>query len=283
MKVIHITDTHFVGRGQKLFGLNPRLRLDAAVNDINRFHADAEIAVITGDLAHWGERDAYENLKECLAALSVPVVPLIGNHDDRATFCAVFQDAQRDADGFVQGVAEFGRNSLIFLDTNQPDTHAGWYCDKRLAWLEAHLQAIEAPIFMFMHHPPFRTGLRPLDRIGLTQAAAFQEVVESHAHKIGHLFYGHVHRPICGSWLGIPTSTIRGTNHQVYFDLSGKDTAIPFSYEEAAYAVALIDRDTVNVHTHEYLYNKGIYRSGAYDSVEEEKAFALNFAPAAAE
>ncbi|MEM7653291.1 MAG: phosphodiesterase [Pseudomonadota bacterium] len=283
MKLIHLTDTHFVGPGLSLYGVNPRERLDAAISDINRNHSDADLVVITGDLTHWGEATAYRNLVECLSSLVPPVVPILGNHDNREIYREHFPDAPVDNDGFIQGMREIGRSSLLFLDTNQPGTHAGWYCEKRLAWLDAQLGAADREIFMFMHHPPFRTGLKSLDRIGLTQAADFRDVIEPHAHKIAHLFYGHVHRPICGSWLGIPTSTIRGTNHQVAFNLSPKESDIPFTYEEPAYAVVLIDRDSVVIHTHDYLYQGGTYVSGVYQSREEEMEYALNFSPLAAQ
>ena len=66
MKLIRITDTHLVPRGEMLLGLNPRERLDACVEDINRHHADAELCVITGDLAHLGIPKAYRDLREIL-------------------------------------------------------------------------------------------------------------------------------------------------------------------------------------------------------------------------
>jgi len=59
-----------------------------------------------------------------------------------------------------------------------------------------------------------------MDRIALTDAAALIAVIKPNRARIRHLFFGHVHRPIAGSWLGIPFSTLRGTNHQVCFDLS---------------------------------------------------------------
>lgn len=47
MKLIHLTDTHFVRPGLRLFGLDPQARLDAAVDDINTHHANADLVVIT--------------------------------------------------------------------------------------------------------------------------------------------------------------------------------------------------------------------------------------------
>ncbi len=282
MKLIHLTDTHFVAPGLTLYGLDPRRRLAAAIDDINRNHRDAALAVITGDLTHWGEPAAYASLKDCLASLSLPVVPLVGNHDDRQAFRQAFPEAPRDAEGFVQGRRDTEAGTLLFLDTLQPGTHAGWYCEARLAWLAEQLAAAEAPLFLFMHHPPFDVGIAALDRIGLRQAAAFKDVVARHAAKIRHLFYGHLHRPISGSWLGIPTSTLRGTNHQVWLDLRQDSADTLFSHEEPAYAVVLVDDERVVVHSHDYLYDRGIYASTIDESPEAERAYALGF-PTAAE
>lgn len=66
MKLIQITDTHLVGPALRLYGLDPRARLDAAVADINHHHADAELVIVTGDLTHWGEVDAYRNFRTAM-------------------------------------------------------------------------------------------------------------------------------------------------------------------------------------------------------------------------
>jgi len=279
MKLIHITDTHFVAPGQHLYGLDPRARLDAAIEDINVNHSDAQMAVITGDLTHWGEIAAYANLVECLGALSIPVVPIMGNHDNREVFAEVFSEFPLDPNGFAQHSLETDAGTFLFLDTTLGGTHEGCYCEYRRAWLSQQLDATDGPVFLFMHHPPFDIGIKSMDRIGIIQQQQFGEVVEPHRHKIRHLFYGHVHRPMNGSWMGIPFSTIRGTNHQVWLDMKSDGDEIPFTYEEPAYAVVLIGDKTVVVHTHDYCYDKGVYPSRLTGSEEEQKAYALGFEP----
>ena len=94
--------------------------------------------------------------------------------------------------------------------------------------------------------------MHQMDRIALAERAAFAEAIKPHRDRIRHLFFGHVHRPISGSWMGIPFSTLRGTNHQVWFDLSPDGPHLA-SHEPPAYAVVLIGEETVVVHTHDYL------------------------------
>ena len=44
MKLIQVSDLHFVPPGTLLLGLDPRARLAGAIADINRHHGDAEIS-----------------------------------------------------------------------------------------------------------------------------------------------------------------------------------------------------------------------------------------------
>jgi 3',5'-cyclic AMP phosphodiesterase CpdA len=254
MKLIHITDTHFVAPGLMLYGLDPRARLEAAITDINTHHADAELAVITGDLTHWGEVQAYRNFLQCMRALRLPYVVLVGNHDRRAACLDVLPSAPHDANGFVQGWRDTPCGRLLFLDTLDEASHAGELCDRRLAWCARALSAtpVDRPIYLFMHHPPFEVGVHMMDRIALSERAAFAKLLRPHRARIRHLFFGHVHRPICGSWMGIPFSSLRGTNHQVWFDLSPNAPHLS-SHEPPAYAVVLIGNDAVVVHTHDYV------------------------------
>lgn len=269
MKLIHLTDTHLVRPGESLYGLDPQARLRACIADINAHHADADLCVITGDLTHWGEDAAYRALRDCLSALLPPLALVIGNHDDRPTLLRHFPATPVDENGFIQQAMDMPAGRFLILDTNQPGTPAGWYCETRQEWLADQLASSDGALFLFMHHPPFDIGLAPLDRIGLRQALAFRDIVEPWAHRIRHLCFGHVHRPVAGSWLGIPISTIRATNHQCWLDFEAQGGDIAGSHEPPAYAVLLIDDERVIVHTHDFLFE------GARFSLGEQRPLAV--------
>ena len=219
MKLTHLTDTHLVEPDQILYGLNPLERLNLAVASINSLPADAEQVVITGDLTHWGQLGAHHALHSSLAELKPAYTLILGNHDNRELFRNVFSDALEDENGFVQGVRETDVGQFLFLDTNQSGTHSGWYCANRLHWLREQLvRSPDTPKSIFMHHPPFNVGLEPMDRIGLVQRDEFLQVVRPYLGSVRHLFFGHVHRPISGSWHGVAFSTLRGTNHQIWLN-----------------------------------------------------------------
>lgn len=267
MKIIHLTDTHLIEPGYLLYGLDPALRLKQAIQSINEHHADADKVIITGDLTHWGQISAYETLRECIGTLIPECTLLLGNHDNREIFRDIFPDALQDNFGFVQGCVETEQGVFIYLDTNQPGTHVGWYCDQRFEWLNEQLdQYAGQNKFIFMHHPPFLIGLEPMDRISLLQKDKFLGALEKHKTSVRHIFFGHVHRPISGNWQGISFSTLRATSHQVWLDFTEKGE-IPGSHEPPAYSVVLIKDESVVVHTHDFLDDSKKFSLGALDAL----------------
>ena len=255
MKLIHLTDIHLVGAGELLYGLDPKARLDACIADISRNHGDADLAIITGDLTHFGDRAAFQALRASLDALTVPVQLMVGNHDTNGAFREVFPEVPVDDTGAVQSVRDTEAGRLIFLDTTKGGTHAGWYDEPRLHWLEARLQeAGDAPIFLFMHHPPLLLGVPAMDRIGLMQRDLFNDRMTPYLPRIRHLFFGHVHRPVSGSWRGVPFSTLRALYHQVWLDM-GEADGVPGSHEPPAYAIVRVDPEQIVIHVHDFLDN----------------------------
>lgn len=252
MKFIHLTDTHLTQPGVLLYGLDPRARLRAAIESVNREHADAAFVVVTGDLTHWGEPTAYAALREEMLRLRMPVHLLIGNHDHRAAFLEAFSSVAVDANGYVQFAFSADGVRFVGLDTNEPGVSWGVFCAKRAAWLEAELALHKLPLYLFMHHPPFPVGITSMDRVSLREPALLRSAIEPHRQRIRHLFFGHLHRPLAGSWLGIPVSTLRGTNHQVALELAA-GPAVPGSLEPPQYAVVLVAPEQTIVHLHDFL------------------------------
>jgi 3',5'-cyclic AMP phosphodiesterase CpdA len=253
MKFIHLTDIHLMPKGEILHELDPYDRLKACIKDVNCYHKDADLCVITGDLAHGANHQAYLDLKECLSHLRMPIHLLIGNHDRRDRLLAVFPNIPVDGSGFLQTYVNTSAGRFLILDTVEQGKGWGSYCTKRLDWLhEALNDSIDVPVYLFMHHPPFHVGIPSLDRLGLgSDGDKIGEALSIHSN-IRHLFFGHVHRPIAGSWQGIPYSSLRGTNHQVPLDFKSIEV-VPKSHEPPAYAIVFLENNQTTVHFHDYL------------------------------
>lgn len=263
MKLLQLTDIHLTTPGQTIAGRDPNSNFARALEHALDHHPDAEAVVVTGDLSDWGERADYELLKTFVERAPVPVHLAIGNHDDRSTFLAVFPELA-DSDGHVQTAFALSAGTGLVLDTWGPDTHAGHFCAARCAWLDTALQAAEPPVYLFMHHNPIPTHIRPTDRIMLLDAEAFGAVVARYSSKIAHIFFGHCHQPLAGSFHGIPVSSPRGTNHAGWAGFDEPEMLTGSDLPEA-YAVIIADGPSVTVHMVEFGYEGPVRIEGSPD------------------
>jgi len=261
MNFVVLTDTHFVAAGQMLYGLDPAARLAAAIRAINRDHGDIACTIVMGDLAHWGERAAYEHLREVLKELRALPILMLGNHDRRLAFRSAFSAVADDGRGFIQSVHRFEAATIVTLDTldERAVGHEGVLCDDRLAFLAGALESAstDRPLLLFQHHPPFDTGLPAMDRIKLRNGEAQWAVIER-TRRPDYLFTGHLHRPIAGVWRGIPFHVQRGINHQVAFDLVTADH-IPGTHEAPDYSLVLVTGREIVIQQCSFLYDGPVY------------------------
>ncbi len=256
-KILVFTDLHMLPEGERIIGLDPLARLSAGLSHAARMHGDADRLVITGDLTHHGDEASYRRLKALLEDYPIPVSLTIGNHDLRDPFQAVFPNAARDEDGFVQEVIDLPEARLLILDTHipvskgDPDYSKGALCEKRLGWLDRQLAGAEGrPVLVFMHHPPHDTGFKGMDAIKLINGDAFYEVLERHGN-VRHIFAGHVHRTIGGSHRGIPFSIFKSPLHQQPMPFDVDDTSSSVD-EPGAYGIVLTTPFGLQVHTEDY-------------------------------
>jgi Icc protein len=127
---------------------------------------------------------------------------------------------------------------LIALDTLLPGAEGGLVDRERIAWLDARLaEAPSKPTLIFMHHPPFKTGITYMDSIGLDNADALADVVRRHP-QVERVVCGHLHRSIQSRWAGTVASTAPSTAHQIALDVR-EDAALGWTLEPPGYALHL--------------------------------------------
>jgi hypothetical protein len=142
---------------------------------------------------------------------------------------------------FVNYVVDKFPLRLIALDTTVPDHDYGMMCAERLRWLDETLAAQPAsPTLIFMHHPPFRTGVRWMDASGLYGGRLMEEVVSRHR-QVVRVACGHIHRPIYLAWAGTIASTSPSTCHQVPLNLTAKG-GLEYTMEPRAVQLHLWDK-----------------------------------------
>ncbi|KQV70379.1 phosphodiesterase [Rhizobium sp. Root1220] len=249
MKLIHVSDLHLMPPGETLLGLDPLARVNACLADIERFHADAALVVVSGDLSETGTPDTYAALKERLSRFPLQTRLLLGNHDDRANFSAAFPD-HVTPDGFAHAAIDLQHGRVIALDTLNDGKVTGRLCPARLAWLAARLEEARGrPVYLFMHHPPAKVHLPALDSIGLADPQPFFDLMTAHG-DVRHVFAGHFHRLVTGNRQGIPFTILRSTNHQTALDFVSPQTTNCF--EPPLYSIVIAEPDSLVIHFHQF-------------------------------
>ncbi len=148
MKFIHLSDIHLGAPGALIEGLDPHERLARAFGHMAEHHADAVRLVITGDLTHHANPDAYAALRDAIKILPMPVRLMVGNHDERGAFFHAFLNHPRDENGFVNHAEDVAGVRFIYCDTVMPQSHSGAFCEQRRAWLATQL-AMAATAYVF--------------------------------------------------------------------------------------------------------------------------------------
>jgi 3',5'-cyclic AMP phosphodiesterase CpdA len=236
MLVAHITDTH-ISKPDKSPEVTYQTssHLARAVAHIRGLTRRPDAVLITGDLVDEGSAEEYARFKELIAPLEMPVYLIPGNHDEREALRAAFGAAGYfPASGFLQYTVEHLPVRFVALDTNKPMATGGELCAERLAWLDRTLAEQPArPTVVFMHHPPFRTGVHRMDDWGLDNADAFGAVIARHP-QVERILCGHLHRPIQRRYHGTIAQTGPSTAHQIGLDLSDNRATLALVMEPPA-------------------------------------------------
>lgn len=123
----------------------------------------------------------------------------------------------------------------------EPGSHSG-HCPESMArWLDACLQEDAGrPALVFMHHPPFLTGMGVMDE-------PFDGAEPLHDEALARLCCGHMHRPIFTLWGDRPALTSPSVSMQIDLDLrpEGGDA---FRMETPGYLLHLWDGARLNTH-----------------------------------
>lgn len=252
LKFVVLSDLHLGPAGSVVNGLDPSQRLAAAVETINRDHANADFVVLAGDLADAGEVAAYQELHARLSHLAMPCHITLGNHDQTEAFLSVFGAGLADPLGRVSKAIDLGGYRIVLLDTTTPGTHGGALCEGRREWLSTRLQeAADRPVIIVMHHHANRLSL-PVDDIALADGAGFARLIKRHP-DVRMVISGHVHLTTSGNWLGLPVTTLAGSHYSVNPHLPGMSGKQQRLEGPAQMAVVLADAEGVTVHFQDYL------------------------------
>jgi 3',5'-cyclic-AMP phosphodiesterase len=218
--------------------------LQQAITHLLQLPARPDVVLITGDCVNNGHVAEYERFQTLLGPLKMPVYVVPGNHDHRIHLQQVFgTQGAKSLRGFVQYVVDDYPVRLIALDTTIPGYDNGFLCGERLKWLDEHLgEAQQRPTLLFMHHPPFATGLKVTDAMGLKNADALGAIVARYQH-IECIAAGHVHSMMMRRFCSTLAVICPPTNYAMVFDFSQPDK-LAFVKQPPAYLLHIWHEDT---------------------------------------
>ena len=249
---VQISDTHIREPGRLAYNrLDTAPYLSQAVKSVGTLPQPALAVVMTGDLTDFGREAEYAHLRSLLAPFSGQVYLMPGNHDDRAQLRKSFPEhSYLGTEGFIQYTVKIGPVRLIALDTVVHGQSHGGLCAERLNWLAVTLEKYSAePVVIAMHHPPFKTLIGHMDKIGLLEGSAELEAIVRRHSNIERIICGHLHRAIDVRFGGTIASTTPSPAHQVCLDLDA--SAEPaWSLEPPGYRVHAWDDASSRLVTH---------------------------------
>jgi len=234
--IAQISDLHIKAPGELAYGkVDTAAALERCVAALNALQPRPELVVISGDLADTPKPAEYDHLKRLLAPLQVPFICIPGNHDSRGMMREAFPDqAWAAPSGALDQTRNVSGLDVILLDSSVAGKPHGELEAETLGWLDATLaNSPQRPALVFLHHPPFRTGIEHMDVQNLFNAADLAALVRSHP-RVQLVAAGHVHRATLTLFAGVPATICPAPNHAVALDL-GELLAPSFAIEPPAF------------------------------------------------
>lgn len=221
MLIAQISDLHLRTDGKLLKDkVDSVAALEAAINHLNALDPQPDVVLATGDLVNKADKQDFQALRAGFDRIQAPVLVIPGNHDDRTLMRETFGDQGYFQDEkFLHYTVEDYPIRLIGLDTVKEGSDGGELCGSRRGWIDSRLrEQPECPTFIFMHHPPFGTGIGFMDKLDFYGASQFAEIISRHPHVV-HITCGHMHRPMTVAYSGTAASVAPSLVFQMALDL----------------------------------------------------------------
>jgi 3',5'-cyclic-AMP phosphodiesterase len=226
--IAQISDLHVKPMGELAYQrVDTAAALARCVKELNRFTPRPDLVVISGDLVDRPSKEAYDHLVRLLTPLELPFAAIPGNHDDRDSMRAALPQPCVFPRGALHSVREVGGIDVLLIDSVTPGENYGTLDADGLAWLEAALStSTTRPALLFLHHPPFTTGIAHMDVQNLRNAGDLAAILRRHR-RARLVAAGHIHRAVVTSFAGIAATICPAPNHAVALDL---DARLPPSF-----------------------------------------------------
>jgi len=192
LHVVQITDPHLGTPESGMYGvkLNTGTTLSRVLDQIRRTVPDADLMLATGDLAERPVSATYEQLRQMLRDLPMPVHCLAGNHDEPKLMEEILNEPGLDCAKIITREDWL----LVLLDSTVPGQAGGRLSEHELEFLQEALSRHPARnALVCLHHPVVPINSAWMDRMQLANAEALFNILDRHPQVRGVLF-GHIHQ-----------------------------------------------------------------------------------------
>lgn len=224
LTILHVSDVHVTRTGRLYGRVDGAARLSAVADYVRQAAITPEAVVVTGDLVERGNGDAYgvvqDGLDELECAAGVPVLTVLGNHDDRVS--------ARVLRGHEHGhtrVVTIDDLRFLLLDSSRGELGAD-----QLAWVrDALREPYGSGTVVALHHPPLGSPMPSLARAGLRDAPALLDALQGSDARA--VLAGHFHHAMSATLGGIAVSVGPSLAYHQVMDagpdrVSGHDSAM---------------------------------------------------------
>ncbi len=227
--IAQISDLHIKPPGELAYQrVNTAAALRRCVNELNRFVPRPDLVVISGDLVDAPLKESYDYLTHLLAPMEIEFAAIPGNHDDRGLMRSALPDRYDHASGALNSIRTIGDVDVVLIDSVVPGSAYGELSAETLAWLEGTLRSSSTrPALLFLHHPPFQTGIHHMDVQNLRNAGDLAAILRKHE-RVRLVAAGHVHRATVTTFAAVSATICPAPNHAVALDL---DAHLPPSFK----------------------------------------------------
>lgn len=205
MLIAQISDPHLSSPDAELFGgYQPDFALARVLERVARLDPRPDFVWLTGDLVENGTSEEYANLRGRLAGFDLPTAAIPGNHDARAAFAAALAGSPvlTGTGDTLDLVVDDHPVRMIGLDSLVEGESAGRLGPDQIDRLGERLaEAPDRPTVIFLHHPPFPTGIGFSDATRCADGDRLAAVVARHPNVL-RVAAGHVHRAVHTGFAG---------------------------------------------------------------------------------
>ena len=206
--IAQISDLHITPPGALAYGrVDTAAALLRTIGTLNGLSPRPDLVVISGDIADSAQPEEYAHATKLLGALQMPFAAIPGNHDRRAPMREAFPDSlYGNANCALNTVRRVEGLDIFLMDSTVAGAAHGELDAETLVWLDDALAASATrPAFLFLHHPPFDTGIMYTDAARLRNADALAAILNRHP-RVLLVAAGHAHRAAQTVFAGVSAS-----------------------------------------------------------------------------